>query len=29
LKDEKIKDLTDLKAYVIIFVGNKAEVVAL
>ncbi len=29
LKDEKIKEMTDLKAYVVIFVGNKAEVVAL
>jgi len=29
LKDDKIKEMTDLKAYVVIFVGNKAEVVAL
>ncbi len=29
LEDEKIKEMTDLKAYVVIFVGNKAEVVAL
>ncbi|MEZ4884586.1 MAG: PD-(D/E)XK nuclease domain-containing protein [Chitinophagales bacterium] len=27
LKDDKIKDLKDLIAYVVIFVGNKAEVV--
>ncbi len=29
LKDDKIKEMMDLKAYVVIFVGNKAEVVAL
>ena len=29
LKDDKIKEIADLKAYVIVFVGNKAHVVAL
>ncbi len=29
LKDDKVKDLKDLRAYVVVFVGNKAEVVEL
>jgi len=28
LKDDKVKDLKDLKAYVVIFVVNKAKVIA-
>ncbi len=29
LQDDKVKNLTDLKAYVVIFIGNKAEVIEL